>query len=87
MKVARLIHDRFSNDDNAHRWQRVTSCESKFRKWAKNFNSSPDSPFLGLTQMGETARRACRWAWSMVEQLRATKCWWKRTGWYQWSCA
>lgn len=80
-KVARKVHDVFHNDETAHRWQYVISCESKFRKYARN------GQYLGLTQMGEHERARCRWSWDMDRQLKATKCWWELAGWDAWACA
>lgn len=79
--VAEQTHKTWRRKATAHRWQHIISCESKFRKWARH------GEHWGLTQMGDTPREACAWEWSIKVQLRATKCWLKRTGYYQWSCA
>lgn len=83
-KVSSIIHKIWENDDKAHKWQSVVSCESKYRKYARN------GQYLGLAQLGSSARAACDWPgdWNMLDQLRAARCWWHRnTGWSAWSCA
>ena len=78
--VSKKIHEVFSDPQTAHSWQYRISCESKYRQFARN------GQYLGLAQMSYDSRQHCDWAWKVLRQLKAAKCWWKQYN-GSWSCS